>query len=247
MRTTHKPRPPQVKSRLGGRVKLVVSGGAPLAPHVEEFLRVAMCAPVSQVRRDLDRDLDRPPTLTAIPGRRAGGKGGAVATAAGRPAAAPATRAPRAPLPPPRPPRRAHKPHPLPPSPSPPPLATAKGYGLTECCAGATIASADDFDQFATNGPPLPCIEIRFESVPGGEGPAPACFGLASRVWGLGRGIPSPRHAPRERAAARGPSAHVPPPPAPPPNDHPQATRRSTASTTAKLTANTQTPPPPPP
>ena len=40
----------KVKERLGGRVRIIVSGGAPLAPHVEEFLRVAMCAPVAQVR-----------------------------------------------------------------------------------------------------------------------------------------------------------------------------------------------------
>lgn len=38
----------KVKQRLGGRVKIVVSGGAPLAPHVEEFLRVSMCAGVGQ-------------------------------------------------------------------------------------------------------------------------------------------------------------------------------------------------------
>lgn len=43
----------QVKQRLGGNVKLIVSGGAPLAPHVEEFLKVAMCAPVVQVGRCL--------------------------------------------------------------------------------------------------------------------------------------------------------------------------------------------------
>lgn len=41
----------KVKQRLGGNVKLIVSGGAPLAPHVEEFLKVAMCSPVVQVRR----------------------------------------------------------------------------------------------------------------------------------------------------------------------------------------------------
>lgn len=41
----------KVKQRLGGNVKLLVSGGAPLAPHVEDFLKVAMCAPVVQVRR----------------------------------------------------------------------------------------------------------------------------------------------------------------------------------------------------
>jgi long-chain acyl-CoA synthetase len=39
-----------VKQRLGGHVKLIVSGGAPLAPHVEEFLKVTMCTPVVQVR-----------------------------------------------------------------------------------------------------------------------------------------------------------------------------------------------------
>jgi len=38
----------KVAARLGGRCRLVVSGGAPLAPHVEEFLKVAMCCPVVQ-------------------------------------------------------------------------------------------------------------------------------------------------------------------------------------------------------
>lgn len=42
-----------VKARLGGRVRLVVSGGAPLANHVEHFLKVTMCAPVTQVRTSL--------------------------------------------------------------------------------------------------------------------------------------------------------------------------------------------------
>lgn len=37
-----------VKQRLGGCVRVLVSGGAPLAPHVEEFLKVTMCAPVAQ-------------------------------------------------------------------------------------------------------------------------------------------------------------------------------------------------------
>lgn len=37
-----------MKQRLGGRCRLVVSGGAPLAPHVEEFLKIAMCCPVVQ-------------------------------------------------------------------------------------------------------------------------------------------------------------------------------------------------------
>jgi hypothetical protein len=38
----------QMKARLGGSVRVIVSGGAPLAPHVEEFLKVTMCAPVVQ-------------------------------------------------------------------------------------------------------------------------------------------------------------------------------------------------------
>ncbi len=38
----------KIKERLGGRVKIIVSGGAPLAPHVEEFLKITMCAPVVQ-------------------------------------------------------------------------------------------------------------------------------------------------------------------------------------------------------
>lgn len=37
-----------VQQRLGGRVRLVVSGGAPLANHVEHFLKVTLCCPVSQ-------------------------------------------------------------------------------------------------------------------------------------------------------------------------------------------------------
>lgn len=38
----------QVKSRLGGRIRLIVSGGAPLSSEVEEFLRVTSCAFVLQ-------------------------------------------------------------------------------------------------------------------------------------------------------------------------------------------------------
>lgn len=38
----------KVKAKLGGRVRLVASGSAPLAPHVEKFLKTAMCAPCCQ-------------------------------------------------------------------------------------------------------------------------------------------------------------------------------------------------------
>ncbi|KAL0371568.1 UNVERIFIED_CONTAM: Long chain acyl-CoA synthetase 1 [Sesamum angustifolium] len=37
-----------VKNRLGGRIRLIVSGGAPLSSEVEEFLRVTSCAFVVQ-------------------------------------------------------------------------------------------------------------------------------------------------------------------------------------------------------
>lgn len=38
----------KIKQKLGGQVKLVVSGGAPIALHTEEFLRVCFCCPVVQ-------------------------------------------------------------------------------------------------------------------------------------------------------------------------------------------------------
>ena len=40
----------KIKQRLGGRVRIIVSGGAPLAAHVEHFLKVTMCCPVTQAR-----------------------------------------------------------------------------------------------------------------------------------------------------------------------------------------------------
>lgn len=38
----------KTKGRLGGNVKLILTGGAPIAPHTEEFLKVCFCAPVVQ-------------------------------------------------------------------------------------------------------------------------------------------------------------------------------------------------------
>lgn len=38
----------QVKQGLGGRVRLILSGAAPLASHVEAYLRVVTCAHVLQ-------------------------------------------------------------------------------------------------------------------------------------------------------------------------------------------------------
>ncbi len=39
------------KSAFGGRVRFIVSGGAPLSSHVEEYLTTALSTPVFQVRR----------------------------------------------------------------------------------------------------------------------------------------------------------------------------------------------------
>ena len=36
------------KSAFGGRVRFIVSGGAPLSTHVEEYLAVTLCTPVFQ-------------------------------------------------------------------------------------------------------------------------------------------------------------------------------------------------------
>ncbi|XP_071738348.1 long chain acyl-CoA synthetase 1-like [Rutidosis leptorrhynchoides] len=38
----------KVKNRLGGRIRLIVSGGAPLSTEIEEFMRVTSCAFVAQ-------------------------------------------------------------------------------------------------------------------------------------------------------------------------------------------------------
>lgn len=37
------------KKAFGGRVRFIVSGGAPLSTHVEEYLKVTLCTPVFQV------------------------------------------------------------------------------------------------------------------------------------------------------------------------------------------------------
>jgi hypothetical protein len=38
------------KGAFGGRVRFIVSGGAPLSSHVEEYLATALCTPVFQAR-----------------------------------------------------------------------------------------------------------------------------------------------------------------------------------------------------
>ena len=39
----------KAKAQFGGRIRFVVSGGAPLAPHVEQFMKAVLCVPVVQV------------------------------------------------------------------------------------------------------------------------------------------------------------------------------------------------------
>lgn len=38
----------KIRDKLGGRIRLLVSGGAPLSPEIEEFLRVTCCCFVVQ-------------------------------------------------------------------------------------------------------------------------------------------------------------------------------------------------------
>jgi hypothetical protein len=40
-----------IQNSLGGRVKVILSGAAPLAQHVEHFLKLTMGCPVTQVSR----------------------------------------------------------------------------------------------------------------------------------------------------------------------------------------------------
>lgn len=37
-----------IKKKLGGRVRLILSGAAPMSKRVQEFLSCSMCAPVLQ-------------------------------------------------------------------------------------------------------------------------------------------------------------------------------------------------------
>lgn len=39
---------PQVKQALGGKVRLILSGAAPLATHIEAYLKVVTCSHVLQ-------------------------------------------------------------------------------------------------------------------------------------------------------------------------------------------------------
>ncbi|KAK9790769.1 hypothetical protein WJX73_002491 [Symbiochloris irregularis] len=59
----------KVAARLGGRVQLVASGSAPLAPETRNFLRVAMCAPVIEgygLTETCGASFTAEPTVTAV-------------------------------------------------------------------------------------------------------------------------------------------------------------------------------------
>jgi hypothetical protein len=156
-RPTHPPTPPpqaspffdklvfsKVKARLGGRVRILVSGGAPLAPHVEEFLKVAFCCPVVQVR-------------TAGHRRRPG------------PARTRLARPQTAPLRCTAPCRTLLRPRPRTPAPPASHRRAAlaararapQGYGLTETCASSVIAKPDEWFHNTSVGIPTPCTELR--------------------------------------------------------------------------------------
>ena len=134
----------KVAARLGGNVKAIVNGGAPLSTHVEEFLRASMCCPVVQV----SGRLAYPARLYVLPGCPGEGQG-RVPKADDAGVSYPILllqilACPGAPLNP----RALHS--------SPP-----QGYGLTETCAASFIASADLMSHCATVGPPTPCTEFR--------------------------------------------------------------------------------------
>jgi long-subunit acyl-CoA synthetase (AMP-forming) len=121
-----------IKQKLGGRVRLILSGAAPLAPPVQEFLAVAMCAPVLQVRIFVHgppsvwrssslfaprQTLFRAPTTSSL---------------------------------------LTH----LHPSPGPNFQSLPQGYGLTESCAATCIAEPFKWHANGTVGPPLPGVQV---------------------------------------------------------------------------------------
>jgi hypothetical protein len=57
----------QFKAALGGQCQAIISGGAPLSPHVQEFVQVAMSCPVIQV-------IHLGPALPPAGARRGGGR-----------------------------------------------------------------------------------------------------------------------------------------------------------------------------
>jgi acyl-CoA synthetase (AMP-forming)/AMP-acid ligase II len=132
-----------IKQKLGGRVRLILSGAAPLSPAVQEFLAVAMCAPVLQVRarcirskwgkRARERETRLPPAFDASK----------------RPHPSLRPRLTRATSPVFD--RSTH----------PPPAPQPQGYGLTETCAATCIAEPFTWSANGTVGPPLPGVEVR--------------------------------------------------------------------------------------
>lgn len=146
------------------------AGGAPLARHVEDFLKVTMCCRVVQVGGCGGEPHG------AVHEVACGAAGGAAtATAGGSACTRVCTEcyASRF-LPPARLPVSSHllPGRPLavlaapPTHPSPTHPAHPQGYGLTETCAASFIAVPDVWDQAGTVGPPQPVLSFRLEAVP---------------------------------------------------------------------------------
>ncbi len=36
----------KIKNKFGGRIRIAISGSAPLSPEVQDFLKIALCCPV---------------------------------------------------------------------------------------------------------------------------------------------------------------------------------------------------------
>lgn len=155
----------KIKQAMGGRVRFIVSGGAALAPHVEDFCNVAL-APLLQVtcpRHRLQCQLDS--------GKGAHGCGDV------SPSTYPHLRTnctvdlpaiswygPQC--------LSLHHPYPSLAGPAfdiplPGPLLLhLQGYGLTETCAASFIMLPNRPRMSYSVGPPLSATEFRFESVP---------------------------------------------------------------------------------
>ncbi|CAI5509343.1 unnamed protein product, partial [Closterium sp. Naga37s-1] len=150
----------KIKARLGGNVRIICSGAAPLAPHVEEFLKIAMCCPVVQGYGEFESGTVRlrgtvsPPhgagvwphgdqheRLHLVRGSHRAGHHCWAAHAQ---------------------PSHSYAPH----NPFLCRRFSLTPPGLTETNTSGFISYADRIEQAGTVGPPMPTLETRLESIP---------------------------------------------------------------------------------